>query len=51
MAGEYAAKICEKPTAKAVMRELDRKFAVKCGVESYEDLIDELRLVDTIYKK
>lgn len=44
VAGEYAAKIFQKPTAKALMRELDRKFANKCGVGAYEDLIDELRV-------
>ena len=44
VAGEYAAKIFAKPTAKAIMRELDRKFAVKCGVKEYDDLIDELRV-------
>ncbi|MBE6688303.1 MAG: MBL fold metallo-hydrolase [Ruminococcaceae bacterium] len=42
VAGEYAAKIFQKPTAKAVMRDLDMKFAVKCGVTEYEDLFDEL---------
>lgn len=42
VAGEYAAKIFAKPTAKAVMRDLDSRFAVKCGVTKYEDLIDEL---------
>jgi len=44
VAGEYAAKIFEKPTAKAVMRDLDRKFAAKCGVTEYEDLTDELKV-------
>ncbi len=44
VAGEYAAKIFAKPTAKAVMRDLDNKFAKKCGIESYEDLIDELKV-------
>ncbi len=44
VAGEYAAKIFEKPTAKAVMRDLDRKFATKCGVDEYEDLIDDLKV-------
>lgn len=44
VAGEYAAKIFSKPTAKAVMRDLDSKFARKCGVESYEDLIDNLKV-------
>ena len=42
VAGEYAAKIFAKDSAKAVMRDLDRKFAHKCGVEEYEDLIDNL---------
>ena len=44
VAGEYAAKIFEKPTAKAVMRDLDRKFAIKCGVLEYEDLVDDLKV-------
>ena len=42
VAGEYAATIFAKPTAKKVMRELDNKFAKVCGVNEYEDLIDEL---------
>ena len=42
VAGEYAARIFEKPSARAVMRELDQKFAHRCGVEKYEDRIDEL---------
>ena len=42
VAGEYATKIFEKPTAKAVMRDLDKKFALTCGVLEYEDLIDNL---------
>ncbi len=44
VAGEYAAAIFAKPTAKTVMRDLDRKFAEVCGVAEYEDLIDELRV-------
>ncbi len=44
VAGEYAAKIFEKPSAKATMRELDRKFARKCGVYEYEDLVDNLKV-------
>ena len=44
VAGEYAAKIFEKPTAKSVMRRLDRQFARKCGVYEYEDLIDNLKV-------
>ena len=42
VAGEYAAKIFAKPTARAVMRDLDGKFAEKNGVKEYEDLIDDL---------
>ena len=42
VAGEYAAKIFEKPTAKKVMRELDGKCALSFGVTEYEDLIDNL---------
>ena len=42
VAGEYAVKIFEKPTAKAVMRDLDRKFALKNGVSDYIDLTDNL---------
>lgn len=42
VAGEYAAKIFEKPTAKKVMRELDGKCALSHGVTEYEDLIDNL---------
>lgn len=44
VAGEYAAKIFEKPSAKATMRRLDRQFARKCGVFEYEDLIDNLKV-------
>ena len=44
VAGEYAAKIFAKPTAKAVMRDLDNKFAKTCGIEEYEDLIDERKV-------
>jgi len=44
VAGEYALKIFAKPTARSVMRELDRKFAAKCGVTDYEDRIDELHV-------
>ena len=41
-AGEYAAKIFEKPSAKRLMRELDGKFAAENGICDYEDLIDDL---------
>lgn len=44
VAGEYAARIFEKPTAKSTMRTLDRNFARKCGVYEYEDLIDNLKV-------
>lgn len=44
VAGEYAAKIFEKPSAKSTMRRLDRRFARKCGVYEYEDLIDNLKV-------
>ena len=42
VASSYAEKIFAKESARSVMRDLDRKFATKCGVETYEDLIDEL---------
>lgn len=44
VAGEYATKIFAKPSAKAVMRDLDKKIAQQCGVDRYEDLIDELKV-------
>lgn len=44
VAGEYAAKIFAKPTAKAVMRDLDRKFAAANGITSYPDLVDNLKV-------
>ena len=48
VAGEYAAKIFAKPTARATMRDLDRKYATTCGVFEYEDLIDELKVDITV---
>ncbi len=42
VAGEYAARIFAKDSAKALMRKLDREFATTCGVGEYEDLIDDL---------
>ena len=42
VAGEYASKIFAKDSAKRLMRELDRKFADKCGIGEYEDLCDSL---------
>ncbi len=50
IAGRHAAEVFAKPTARARMRDLDRKFAVRCGVTEYEDRIDELR-VDTIVQE
>ena len=44
VAGEYAAKIFAKDSAKQLMRTLDKKFAEKCGITEYEDLIDGLRV-------
>lgn len=44
VAGEYAQKIFAKDSAKAVMRELDRKFAEKNGVFAYADLSGNLRV-------
>ena len=44
VAGEYATKIFAKPSAKALMRDLDGKFAKTCGVYEYEDLIDDLKV-------
>lgn len=49
IAGEYAKTIFDKPSARAIMRDLDRKYAVTCGVHDYEDLIDELK-VDIIVR-
>ena len=48
VAGEYAAKIFSKSTAREVMRSLDRKFAAKNGIYEYEDLIDELKTDITV---
>jgi len=44
VAGSYAAKIFAKDSAKAVMRELDNKFAANNSVFCYEDLIDNLKV-------
>ncbi|MBE6589664.1 MAG: MBL fold metallo-hydrolase [Ruminococcaceae bacterium] len=48
VAGAYAARIFEKPSAKALMRELDAKAAAKSGVFVYEDLIDRLFVERTV---
>ena len=44
VAGEYAAKIFKKDSAKAVMRDLDKKFSYASGIIDYDDLIDNLRV-------
>lgn len=44
IASDYAAKIFNKPSAKAVMRDLDKKFAFTCGASPYEDIIDNLKV-------
>lgn len=44
VAGEYAARIFGKPTARNAMREMDRKAALAQGIREYEDLIDALRV-------
>ena len=48
VAGAYADKIFSKPTARNVMRELDRKAAASLGVTEYEDLTDDLRADITV---
>ena len=47
-AGVHTAEVFAKPTAREHMRDLDRKFAVRCGIEDYEDRIDELRVDVTV---
>ena len=42
VAGAYAAKIFSKPTARAVMGDLDRKAATSWGISDYEDLTGDL---------
>ena len=44
VAGEYAKKIFSKPSARSIMMDLDRKFALKNGVEVYEDLSENLKV-------
>lgn len=44
VAGEYAVKIFGKESARSLMRQLDRKFAHRCGVGEYEDLVDDLKV-------
>lgn len=45
---EYAAKIFEKPTARAVMRDMDNKAREKYGAAECEDLIDNLKVDITL---
>lgn len=44
VAGKYAVGIFERDGAKRTMKELDAKFAEKCGVTNYEFLGDELKV-------
>lgn len=44
VAGRYAAEIFKRDGAKRTMKELDNKFAEKCGVTDYEFLGDELKV-------
>ncbi len=48
VAGEYAAEVFGRPTARAVMRELDRKHAAYLGIDDYEDRIEELTVDITV---
>ena len=48
IAGEYVAQIFQRPSAKAVMRELDRKAAEIHGVTDYENLVDRLKVDITV---
>ncbi len=48
VAGAYAARIFAKPTARALMRELDAKAARAAGVDEYEDLFDLLSVDRTV---
>ena len=48
IAGEYVAQIFQRPSAKAIMRDLDRKAAIQYGAPDYEDLIDQLKVDITI---
>lgn len=44
VAGTYAVDIFRRDGAKRIMKELDSKYAAKCGVTDYEFLGDELRV-------
>ena len=44
IAGDYVAQIFQRPSAKTVMRELERKAAIKHSMTDYEDLIASEKL-------
>ena len=44
VAGKYAADVFKRDGAKRTMKELDVKFAEKCGITDYEFLGDELKV-------
>ena len=44
IAGEYACRIFDKPTARETMRALDRAAAQQAGASDYEDLTDALHV-------
>ena len=44
VAGKYSAEVFRRDGAKAVMKDLDHKFAAQCGVYDYEFLGDNLRV-------
>lgn len=48
VAGEYAAKIFAKESARALMKKLDNEAALEVGIEEYEDLTDELKVDITV---
>ena len=48
VAGEYVKKIFAKPSARATMRALDQSAARNEGVDTYEDLTDELHVDITV---
>lgn len=48
VAGRHAGEVFQKPTARAVMRQLNEKAAAKYGAAQWEDLIDELQVDMTV---
>jgi len=48
VAGEYAAKIFAKPSARSLMRELDGKYAKKCGVPKVISKLNRLNFADVV---